>query len=101
MRETCSSCSESSPDGELPAAFALAAAEGARRALPPRGRGVFVLSIAGDPARGAAVGRDLSPRSLVAVRGFETLAAEPSGLGFRGFVVVEAMDGEECEKEEE
>jgi hypothetical protein len=51
MRETCSSCSESSPDGEFPSAagFALtaeAAAAARVRAFPPRGRGVvFVLCI--------------------------------------------------------
>lgn len=50
VRETCSSCSESSPDGDLPSALAGLTAEatpGTRRALPPRGRGVLVLSITG------------------------------------------------------
>lgn len=53
MRDTCSSCSDRPPDGELPSAAAAAfdanagAAE-ARRALPARGRGVLVFIIAGD-----------------------------------------------------
>ena len=50
-RETCSSWSENSPDGELPSAFAAAVTVEARRDLPARGRGVFVFIIGGERAR--------------------------------------------------
>jgi len=100
MRETCSSCSESSPDGELPSAaaarfaFTAEAAGPARgRAFPPRcRRGVFVLSIAppgggprarertSDPPPRLAAICALSRIRLLGVGGFEAARAEGGGL---------------------
>lgn len=50
-RETCSSWSESSPDGELPSAYAAAITVEARRDLPERSRGVFIFIFGSERAR--------------------------------------------------